>query len=625
MATFMPPEPPQPPPQPPQNPLTDFASNSTTNHQSPYYDGQAQQTMSPHSGQDHRSEYRPSLDFPRNGAALPTNSDDAMPVSKGPRSHLPNGGGRHRGTMSMGAFDGPRSPPNTKNTSHVPCKFFRLGQCQAGKACPFSHTLDNSTEEVCRYFQKGNCKFGQKCALAHVLPNGRRVNRPNGPVRGGMDLGGRIDPQLYRQSDPALAHSLLAQQANSGPSPFLQQMPPYNDEDRTLQIPQPRAYDAIPSIDTDFASPKYGSPTDGPRTAFSPSGYLGVLDAPLPASFDSQGISYIARHGPVAASVPSKFGLELSSPPSSVPQKAVAPSDATNLLQSSLAARRNPRSKAPDLGSSPLTSGDEGPSHRFMYSSRISKPKMLSASLPRAGMHTDDWDDGFHFSEGEETDYIPTSLHDQILTPQEKMRRLSRNDQDIRGVRESLSGMGTPGESSSKVGSPGTGSPSRYGVFFGRRQQENNSNAAGSPFGHVGSPLRNTNPGASPSLRATTNETCEMSPSFPSFASPPRQSSMSILSQQLSRTRLSSKQSDSNEGCPATLHPSSARHSSAPTATFSRTTSSSALGGTGRIDEEQGESVFSLEEEEEDRSKRHSGTNNNAWGTIGSSRAADWN
>ncbi|KAL9099733.1 MAG: hypothetical protein Q9163_004811 [Psora crenata] len=472
---------------------------------------------------------------------------------------------------------------------------------------------------------RGNCKFGQKCALAHVLPNGRRVNSPHAPVQGNIDLGGRIDPQLYRQSDPALTHSLLAQQANGGPSPFTQQIGSFGESDRILQIPQTHFYDTLPSIDTEYASPKYGSPTEGLRAAFSPSGYLGVLDAPLPASFDSQGISYIARHGPVAASVPSKFGLEFSSPPSSGPQKAVAPSDSINTLQTSLAARRHPRSKMPDLGSSPLTSGDEGPSHRFLHSSRITKPKMLSASLPRAGMHPDDWDDGFHFSEGEETDYIPTSLHDQILTPQEKMRRLSRNDQDSKSFRESLSGRATPGESSSKVGSPSTGSPSRYGAFFSRRQQENVPNATGSPFGHVGSPLRNINPGASPSLRAATNDTFDTSLPFPSFASPPRQSSMSILSQQLSRTRLSSKHSDNSEGSSANLHPNSARHSSAPATTFNRTTSSSALGGTGRIDEEHGESIFSMEEDEEDRSKRHSGSNNNAWGAIGSGRGADWN
>ncbi|ODQ68166.1 hypothetical protein NADFUDRAFT_14299, partial [Nadsonia fulvescens var. elongata DSM 6958] len=56
--------------------------------------------------------------------------------------------------------------------SHVPCKFFRLGGCQAGTACPFSHSLDLTMQQApCKYFQKGNCKFGSKCALAHILPD----------------------------------------------------------------------------------------------------------------------------------------------------------------------------------------------------------------------------------------------------------------------------------------------------------------------------------------------------------------------------------------------------------------------------------------------------------------------
>lgn len=40
------------------------------------------------------------------------------------------------------------------DTSHVPCKFFRQGTCQAGSACPFSHDLGASAETVCKYFAK---------------------------------------------------------------------------------------------------------------------------------------------------------------------------------------------------------------------------------------------------------------------------------------------------------------------------------------------------------------------------------------------------------------------------------------------------------------------------------------
>lgn len=68
---------------------------------------------------------------------------------------------------------------SNKNLSHVPCKFYRQGNCLAGSLCPFSHNLDGTLAAdklPCKYFQKGNCKFGLKCALAHFLPDGTRVN-----------------------------------------------------------------------------------------------------------------------------------------------------------------------------------------------------------------------------------------------------------------------------------------------------------------------------------------------------------------------------------------------------------------------------------------------------------------
>ncbi|KAF8459480.1 hypothetical protein BGX38DRAFT_1149037 [Terfezia claveryi] len=41
--------------------------------------------------------------------------------------------------------------------SHVPCKFFRQGTCQAGKACPFSHSADPASDQApCKYFQKAS-------------------------------------------------------------------------------------------------------------------------------------------------------------------------------------------------------------------------------------------------------------------------------------------------------------------------------------------------------------------------------------------------------------------------------------------------------------------------------------
>ncbi|KAI9593535.1 hypothetical protein BDF19DRAFT_347335, partial [Syncephalis fuscata] len=48
---------------------------------------------------------------------------------------------------------------------HVPCKFYRQGNCTAGDSCVFSHQA--ASTELCKYYLKGNCKFGNKCALVH--------------------------------------------------------------------------------------------------------------------------------------------------------------------------------------------------------------------------------------------------------------------------------------------------------------------------------------------------------------------------------------------------------------------------------------------------------------------------
>lgn len=574
-----------------------------------------------------RIQHRVSGDYRNSGIAGFPAGDGALPVPTGPQAHLVNGGLRNRGPLGGAVFEGARSPPGTKNTSHVPCKFFRSGQCQAGKACPFSHSTDVSTVDTpCKYFSKGNCKFGAKCALAHVLPNGRRVNRPNGAVGGHLNLGGRVDPQSYHHQDSALANSLLAQQASGNPPTFGHQFSHYVEGDFGSQTGMNlKLYDSLPLIDTGYIShpgSKYGSPRDDSRLPLSPVAHLSALDAPMPASFDSQGISYMARHGPVAASMPSKFGLE--SPPSSLPKKTVLPSDALRNLHDSAFGRES-RAKAPTLGSSPLGSGDEGLGQRTMHSQRMAKQKMMSSSLPRArAIATEDWDEGFIF--GGEEDFLPTSLHD-LLTPQEKMRRLSRTEQDPNTLREGLSGLGTPADSSSKVGSPSTASPSRYGALFARQKRDEDGNSYNPPttsaFGHVGSPLRNSSlhPSASPSLRATSNHTISGDMS-PYFASPPRQSSMSMISQQLSRSRLASRApdlspsgSDSTTPTPTNnaLHPQPGRHASAPTTTtnLNRAISSSSITTSGRIDEEHSgsEFVFAMEDEDEGgHGKRYSGS-----------------
>jgi hypothetical protein len=348
-------------------------------------------------------------------------------------------------------------------------------------------------------------------------------------------------------------------------------------------------------IDPGYSSlPKsnYGSPPADSHLLISPSLHgIGIgttaANAQLPASFDSHGISEYARNGPFAASVPSRFGLDPSSPPA----RPIESSALRNLHSSAFGDDNSiPNSKL-GLPSSPPA--DELIGRRILHSERYSSrntARMLSASVGARPpiLDKEEWDDAFALEE----EMVPNSLHD-LLTPAEKARRFSRSAEDE--LRPSLSGLGTPAEATSKVGSPSTASPSRFGAFFAGR-----NSADSSPFGPVGSPLKNTglHPGASPSFRATMNARPLSGELSPSMASPPRQASMSMISQQLQRTRLSERVSESQTS--PLQHPGISRVASGSSVGSSsagrldRAVSSTSVGRE-KIDEEP-EELFSMDE-----------------------------
>lgn len=396
-----------------------------------------------------------------------------------------------------------------------------------------------------------------------------------------LNLGGRVNPQAYVNQDSALTNSVLSQQRMNGQEPrYTSQMPSQDDATFAHGQQQP-PYDSIPTIDAGLASDtgsKYGSPVDDVRFPMSPNHHhLTALDAPLPASFDSQGISHAARYGPVAASVPSKFGLE--SPTAQRP----GPSESAFRNLRDIGYGSDLRKPSTNIGSSPPAPEDSaGP--RFMHSSRPVKPRMLSASVPRPTA-LDDWDENFPMEE----DYLPVNLHDDVLTPQEKLRRLSRTDHDLSSSHRDMSGLGMTSSSFSKNGSPLASSPSRFGALFAKQRQRKEEDAVGSSFPHIGSPLRESslNPDPSPSLGPIGSRTSHDGSPF--VSSPGRQSSMSMISEQLGGM---------------SLHPGSARHSSTgPAGRLDRTIASPVT--TSKIEEEeQSDLVFSMEEEESN--KRHS-------------------
>jgi hypothetical protein len=237
----------------------------------------------------------------------------------------------------------------------------------------------------------------------------------------------------------------------------------------------------------------------------------------------------------------------------------------------------------------------------------------------------DDWDDNFAMEE----DYLPVNLHDDVLTPQEKMRRLSRTEHELSGSQRDFSGFDRiAGTSATKVGSPLGSSPSRFGALFARqrqRKEEEQQALTSSSFNHlhIGSPLResslhsfsNTNNTSSPSLRPIGSRPTsgDISP----FVSSPntRQSSMSMISQQLHNMSLHPTTTTTTTNS-AISNPSRQQPPSINNLSTSRTASSPMTFATSRIDEEeQSDLVFSMEEEEKENNKRNSAT----WGAATSS------
>jgi len=384
-------------------------------------------------------------------------------------------------------------------------------------------------------------------------------------------------------------NSLLSMQVNDPVA--LQQVDPaaFGQQEHSVTYNyQPASPPFGPQQTTDIASP-YGSPFGDNRLATSPPrGGLTALDSHLPKSFDSQGFSHAARHGPFAASVPNRFLLDPQSPPNR------AQLGNTSLRDASYGDTANLDGVLHGLGSSPrdhpALDFSKRPLHSERFAANRSRPMMMSSSLggqPTLFTDTDESAEDDESDSGAGEDLLPSSLHD--LIPQEKLRRSSRNAFDnesnalpmTSAQRRAISNGATPSDSKTGSLSPHSGSPSRYSSIWAAKattQKVENDPT----FGHVGSPLRPSN------LRSSS---ISMSTS-PNNAA---QDSMSLLTSQLRNSTMT----DSRSSQP-TSHPSMSRNLSSNSnvgrsGLGDRGFSSSSLGRE-KIDEE---AMFSMEEDGE--------------------------
>lgn len=378
-----------------------------------------------------------------------------------------------------------------------------------------------------------------------------------------FNLGGRIEPPLYSNQDSALANSILAQQQFTSPDMFPPQYPypDLDDGDTYAERRYAQAYQMTP-IEAALNSPPgshFGSPPDDFQLPRSPVENLRTaLNAPLPQSFDANSISHIAKYGPLGQSLPDKFGFK--SPTGSLPKKVLSPPEATSAIRSS-------SKVASPLASSPQTQ-DDSLSARVVPVQKLNQSRGLPSSVPKSTL-IEDWEERFNV----DTDLLPNSLHDEVLTPQEKMRRLSRPDQEPSAPKDRSNALAIPGGASGKVSSlPAAGSPSRFRALWEEQREKKNAEGIGNPpgaFGHVGSPLREA-----------------WMPNNSSNS--PGNASMSGISQQMLRMKLD--RTESVESNPSRSQLSGLRQPSAPNRPFDRTISSPKILGK-KLDED-GEGAF---------------------------------
>ncbi|KAI0935136.1 hypothetical protein AcV7_004027 [Taiwanofungus camphoratus] len=379
----------------------------------------------------------------------------------------------------------------TKDLSHVPCKFFKVGSCTAGSSCPFSHAVlePGQQKEVCAWFVKGNCKFGHKCALAHILPGqsmsmdrknkkaaqlaANASNTGNGSSRDGSKASGRSQKAHVHGSGGSSGASSQTRNAllsgSTAPTRVNASRPPISLPLKSTLSP---STPAPPVKDTDFAS--FGLPDESNKlpsapaqgksaTAQASAGVsMGVLDnaqadktqtnesprshgttSPLPTSSPSAP----RRIGNSQHGSPGSFG-PIGSPPRS------SPSAGKPARINGFSPGTSPQ--GPGLSTSPFSA----PGSRSLFLAPDSE-ESINGFKARSGLSTSlgammTWTSERNVAQSRQNDginaqgiagqivvededfeeFLPSSLTD-LLTPEERSRRFSRTN----GVRPSIGGF----------------------------------------------------------------------------------------------------------------------------------------------------------------------------------------
>lgn len=337
--------------------------------------------------------------------------NDALPPNTGPPGTVPV---TNNGSNS------------NKNLSHVPCKFFKQGVCQAGSSCPFSHNFDGSLgadKLPCKYFQKGNCKFGLKCALGHYLPDGTRINSRNYTYHG-------------RKSN--------SKSSNFGSLPieigFNQMTPPNKPASKFMNLNGSTPNASSNGADNDYSNLTYMA--------------IDITQNTVPSTKSSRSSS----HGNIFNGSNGNSGLKIFGNGQQINvlngANLTVSAGEINGFQRTSSFGNGSFMRLPSSDTSPvgLSNSSSSPQHSsFFHKGNVasnSPTNNLSAQISRSfssnmpNSHSsfssfaanfnesaiaDDENEDSNYNDFHGEDFIPASLGDDILTPQEKQRRGSRS------------------------------------------------------------------------------------------------------------------------------------------------------------------------------------------------------
>ncbi|KDQ09049.1 hypothetical protein BOTBODRAFT_37425 [Botryobasidium botryosum FD-172 SS1] len=396
-----------------------------------------------------------------------------MPQSNDKDSLPPSDAGHDpREKEKNGAKSG-KGASKSKDLSHVPCKFFRVGACTAGPACPFSHIASEpgQQKQVCNWFVKGSCKFGHKCALAHILPGqpismDRKNKRAAQQAAGGGQMSGKNDrsSRHTKNSFPAGGQPIHdpSENGKSGASPpglkssrapisISKALPtisapvvaqPLGDTDFSFGVADERQQTApVPANPSQSSAPSPAPPPTNPASPdpirkpsplpFSQPSEKRAVRSPAPAEFGFGPVGSPPRASHISAGISSasatrgRNGFSPGTSPASHKFDAGAPggfssspfsAPGSKSLFMSYGVEREPAKNY--IGGHPASVGDR-PGLRNMLA--MWDPMARRGSLSQTALAED--------AAGDEDleEFLPSSLN-ELLSPIERERRMSRTN-----------------------------------------------------------------------------------------------------------------------------------------------------------------------------------------------------